>query len=72
MTGMLKKAFDEASRLPEKEQDELAQFMLDEIKSERQWSEAFARSGNRLRELADEAAREHELGETTALDPDRL
>jgi hypothetical protein len=72
MTGMLKKAFDEASQLPEKEQDELAQFMLDEIKSERQWSETLARSGNRLRELADEAAREHERGETTALDPDRL
>jgi hypothetical protein len=72
MTGMLKKAFDEASQLPEKEQDELAQFMLDEIKSERQWSETFARSGSRLRELADEAAREHERGETTALDPDRL
>lgn len=72
MTGMLKKAFDEASRLPESEQDELAQFMLDEIKSERQWSEAFARSGDRLRQLADEAVGEHGRGQTTTLDPDRL
>ena len=72
MTGMLKKAFDEASRLPENEQDELALFLLDELKSERQWSEAFTRSADRLRELADEAVREHERGETTALDPDRL
>jgi hypothetical protein len=72
MTGMLKKAFDEASRLPEKEQDELAKFLLEEIRSERQWSDAFARSGDRLRELADEAVKEHERGETTILDPDRL
>jgi hypothetical protein len=71
MTGMLKKAFDEASRLPRKEQDELAQFLLDEIRSERQWSEASGRSG-RLRELAVEAINEDERGETTALDPDRL
>lgn len=72
MTGRLKKAFDEASRLPEKEQEELAQFLLDEIMSERQWSEAFSRSGNRLRESAEEAVKKHERGETTALDPDRL
>ena len=72
MTGRLKKAFDEASRLPDEDQDELAQFLLDEIRSERQWSEAFSHSGSRLRELAEEAVREHERGETTALDPDRL
>ena len=72
MTGKLKKAFDEASRLPDKEQDELAQFLLDEIRSERQWSEAFARSGDRLRELAEEASSEDARGDTTPLDPDKL
>ena len=72
MTGKLKKAFDEASRLPETEQDELAQFLLNEIRSEREWSEVLARSGGRLRELADEAVNEFEREETTPLDPDRM
>jgi hypothetical protein len=70
MTGRLKNAFDEASRLPEAEQDELAQFLLDELGSEGQWSEAFGRSADRLRDLAGEAVREHERGETAALDPE--
>ena len=72
MTGNLKKAFEEASRLPENEQDELAEFVLDELASERRWSEAFRRSGDRLRALADDAVAEHERGATNALDPDSL
>lgn len=72
MTGLLKKAFDEASRLPEKDQDELAKLVLEEIASEERWSRAFARSPDRLRELAEEALEEHRRGETTSLDPDTL
>lgn len=72
MTGQLKKAFEEASKLPENEQDELAQFVLVELTSERRWSGAFTGSGKRLQELADEASTEHEQGSTTALDPDTL
>ncbi|MBN2493248.1 MAG: hypothetical protein JXR96_01550 [Deltaproteobacteria bacterium] len=55
MTGMLKKAFEEASKLPDEEQDEFARFVLEEIASERRWSEAFERTADRLEELADEA-----------------
>lgn len=69
MTGRLKKAFKEASKLSEEEQDELARFVL---ASERRWSGTFRRSGDRLRELADEAIGEHDWGATTALDPDAL
>ena len=72
MTGQLKKAFEEASKLPENEQDELAQFVLVELTLERRWSDAFAGSAKRLQELADEASTEHEQGSTTALDPDTL
>jgi hypothetical protein len=72
MTGQLKKAFEEASKLPENEQDELAQFVLVELSTERQWSEAFAGSGKRLQELAKEASAEHEQGSTKVLDPDTL
>jgi hypothetical protein len=72
MTGQLKKAFEEASKLPEKDQDELAEFVLLELTSERRWSDAFAGSGKRLQELADEASTEHKRGSTNALDPDTL
>ncbi len=72
MTGMLKKAFEEASRLPEDEQDELARLMLEEIKSERCWAESFAQSADRLKELAKGAAEDHEGGRTSPLDPDQL
>ena len=34
MTKLLKKAFDEASKLPEKEQDALARLLLEELASE--------------------------------------
>lgn len=72
MTGQLKKAFEEASKLPEDEQDEIARFVLLELASERRWSDAFSGSGKRLQELADDASTEHEHGSTTALDPDTL
>ena len=72
MTGQLKKAFEEASKVPESEQDELARFVLIELSTERRWSNAFAASGKRLQELADEAFTEHEQGSTSPLDPDAL
>ena len=72
MTGMLKKAFDEASKLPENEQEEFALFVLEEIASERRWSEAFERSADRLKTLAKEALDDHEHGRTSLLDPDDL
>ena len=34
MTQLLKTAFDEASRLPEEEQDSLAQWLLEELDPE--------------------------------------
>jgi len=72
MTKLLKKAFTEASQLPEAEQDALAERLLAEIDSDRQWNEAFAKSGDLLRRLADEALEEHRAGLTQDLDPDRL
>jgi hypothetical protein len=72
MTGLLKKAFDEASRLPEREQDELAKLVLEEIASEESWSQAFGRTSDRLGALADEAIEEYDGGKTSPLDPDKL
>jgi len=55
MTKLLKKAFDEASKLPEKEQDALARILLEELASERRWDALFAGSHDLLGQLADEA-----------------
>lgn len=72
MTGLLERAFAEASKLSEDEQEWLARFILAELESERRWDEAFARSGDVLDRLADEALEESRLGETEPLDPDTL
>jgi hypothetical protein len=59
MTKLLEKAFEEAAKLPEGEQDAVASWLLSEIESERRWQEAFAGSADRLKDLADEALAEH-------------
>ena len=55
MTTLLEKAFEEASRLPKTEQNALARWVLDELRSERAWEKAFAESEDVLERLADEA-----------------
>ncbi|MEK6775459.1 MAG: hypothetical protein AABY87_01090 [bacterium] len=42
MTQLLEKAFEEASKLSALEQNALAQWLIDEIISERRWEKAFA------------------------------
>ena len=41
MTKRLQNAFAEASKLPEEEQDKLAQWLLVELASEERWDRAF-------------------------------
>ena len=72
MTKLLKKVFEEAAKLPDEDQDTLAQAVLAELASERRWDELFARSTDVLSELAEEALAEHRAGRTKPLDPDRL
>ena len=72
MTNLLKKAFDAASRLPEEEQDAVAEWLLAELASEEKWEECFAVSQGALSLLAQEALDEHERGETEDLDPESL
>ena len=55
MTTMLEKAFAEASRLPDFEQNALARWLLEEIESERKWDNLFAESEDELGRLALEA-----------------
>ena len=72
MTQLLEKAFQEASKLSELEQNSLAQWLIDEILSEKKWEKAFAESEDILDQLADEAIMEHAQGKTKPLDVDRL
>lgn len=72
MTDLLKRTFDAASRLPENEQNAVAEGLLAEPASEEGWEERFADTRDGLPVLAREALDEHKRGETEELDPDSL
>jgi len=72
MNTLLEKAFEEASKLPELEQNALAHWLIEEVLAERKWEATFAKSEPLLEKLAKEALAEHEQGKTEVLEPDRL
>ncbi len=72
MTQLLKKAFERASRLSEKEQNELARWLIFEIESERKWEKAYSKSQDTLDKLADEALNEYSAGKTKPMDSNLL
>jgi len=69
MTKALEQAFREASKLPEAEQDALAEAIRSEITSDEDWEKSFAGSADLLEQLADEAVSEHRSGRTQPVDP---
>ncbi len=72
MTKLLEKAFAQAARLAESEQNAFANWILEELASEEHWQKAFGDSANALAQLADEALVEHRKGKTRPLNPDHL
>ena len=72
MTGMLEKAFNTASKLPDIEQNTLARWMLEEIDSDRKWDSLFAESEDVLSQLALEALSEEKQGKALELDVNKL
>ncbi len=72
MTDLLAKAFSEASKLSTHEQDKLAAWILEELTSEQRWEANYAKSADKLAQLADEALAEHSAHRTQELIPDRL
>ncbi len=62
MTDLLRKAFDAASRLPNDEQDAVAEWLLAELAAEQEWEERFAGTQDTLSVLAQEAIRERGSG----------
>jgi hypothetical protein len=72
MTKALHKAFEVASKLPAREQDELAAAIIEELHAEAAWEKALSASLPELEQLAEEALREYRSGRTKPLDPEKL
>lgn len=71
MARLLEEAFKEASKLAEVEQNSLAKWGLEELKSEGKWEQIFAESEDILGRLADKASEEHYQRKTKPLEIDR-
>ena len=67
MTQLLEKALSEVARLPAAEQDAVAAILLEELASEKRWSDSFAKSQDLLAKLAEKALAEHAAGRTKPL-----
>lgn len=68
MTHALERAFDAASRLAERDQDDLAAVILAEIQAGERSDATLTRSSTALERLAGEALEEHRAGRTEPLD----
>jgi hypothetical protein len=69
MTSLLERALRKAARLPEAEQDRIAQVILEEIEDEARWQASFAKSQDQLAALARAAREEIARGEVSDDDP---
>lgn len=72
MTKLLNQAFQEASKLPDMQQNIIARWLLDELLVEKKWDSLFGESEDFLANLADEALRDHHAGKTKPLNLDEL
>jgi len=60
MTKLLEKAFEALNKLPENEQDNFAQLIIDDLK----WDNSFTTSQDMLLSMANEALEEYKNGKT--------
>lgn len=72
MTQSLEKAILEIKKLPDEQQDAIAAVIMAELKSERQWDNAFENSRAALGQLAEEALKEYSDNKTEPLDPEQI
>ncbi len=74
-TELLKRAFAEAEdKLPDFEQDILAEWLLAAIKSDAQWDTLLSspQDKDKLERLADRALKAYKAGDVEPLDPNKL
>jgi len=69
---LLEKAFNEAAKLSDEEQRQLAAWILAELESENEWARAFSNSQDELAQLAEEALQAAHGGQAEDLDPKEL
>jgi hypothetical protein len=74
MSQLMEQAIQKAKQLPEHDQDSIASIILQEIDSEHQWEELFARpeSADLLSRMADEALADARAGRARKLDVNEL
>jgi hypothetical protein len=72
MTALLERAFHEAAQLTDEDQDALAGWLLEELRSEQEWGKRFDASPDLLLDMSREALAEDHRGETEPLDPDDI
>jgi hypothetical protein len=72
MTRALDAVVAKLATLPAKEQDRIAQWLLDELRDDEDWTRRFANSQDALSKLAAEARADLAAGRATELDPDKL
>jgi len=68
MSGLLEKALEKVSALPEDEQDAIASQILESLADEEAWRRSFASNRDKIRRLALEALDEDARGLTRPLD----
>lgn len=62
MTTLLEKAIAELAKLPETQQDSMAQWILDELEDETRWNQALAASLSQLEKLGEKALEDYQNG----------
>ena len=67
MPTLVDQAVEKIRRLPEEEQEAIAQIVLDELADEEAWQRKFTASASKLDKLAERALEADERGETTPL-----
>lgn len=72
MTELLTKAFEKAAELPQRDQDEIAERLLEDIQGALKWDETLAKSRDKLEKLAEKALQEFEDGKTKKMGFDEL
>lgn len=72
MTKLLEKAISELAKLPETQQESMAQWILEELEDEARWDRAFAGSLPQLEKLGKKALADYHAGRTRELNPDEL
>ena len=72
-TELLRRAFAEAGeKLPDYEQDAIAEWLLAAIAADAEWDTVLAASPDKLERLADRALKAYQAGDVETLDPSKL